>query len=112
MRVRLKGFVTWNASHYDLSKNNLNTGLILSVKGIPYFTLNMEEYGATSIRTARPGEERTCLVVECDGIQDEMNISRSALVDSANTVELKKIVTELFQRVESSDVYLSFRTLP
>ena len=110
--VRLKGFVTWDADRYDLSTKNLNTGLVLSVKGIPYFTLNMEEYGATSIRTARPGEGKTCLVVECDGIQDEMNISRSALVDSPKTLELKKIVRELFQQVESSDVYLAFRRLP
>lgn len=112
IRVRLKGFVTWDAEGHDLSAKNLNTGLILSVKGIPYFTVNMEEYGATSIRTARPGEGRTCLVIECDVIQDEMNISRSALVDSAKTLELKKIVRELFQQVESSEIYLAFRRLP
>lgn len=112
MRVRLKGFVTWDADRYELSTKNMNTGLILSVKGIPYFTLNMEEYGATSIRTARPGEGKTCLVVECDGIQDEMNISRSALVDSPKTLELKKIVRELFQQIESSETYLAFRRLP
>ncbi len=112
MRVRLKGFVTWDTDRYELSAKNLNTGLILSVRGIPYFTLSMEEYGATSIRTARPGEGKTCLVVECDGIQDEMNISRSALVDSPKTIELKKIVRELFQQVESSETYLAFRRLP
>ncbi len=112
MRVRLKGFVTWDADRYDLSVKNLNTGLILSVKGIPYFTVNMEQYGATSIRTARPGEGKTCLVIECDAIQDEMNISRSALVDSPKTLELKKIVRELFQQIESSEIYLAFRRLP
>lgn len=112
MRVRLKGIITWDPEQYDLASKNLNTGLILSVKGIPYFNLNMEEYGATSIRTARPGESRTCLIVECDAIQDEMNISRSALVDSAKTLELRKVVIELFQRVESSDIYLAFRRLP
>jgi hypothetical protein len=112
MRVRLKGFLTWNPGRYELASKNLNMGLILSVKGIPYFNLKMEEYGATSIRTARPGEDRTCLVVECDAIHDEMNISRSALVDSPKTVELKKVVGELFQRIESSEIYLIFRRLP
>jgi hypothetical protein len=112
MRVRLKGFVTWSPDRYELANKNLNTGLILSVKGIPYLNLSMEEYGAQSIRTARPGEERTCLVVECDAIQDEMNISRSALVDSPKTLELKRVVSELFNRVESSEIYLSFRRLP
>lgn len=112
MPVRLKGFITWDADRHSLTGKNLNTGLILSVKGIPYFNLNMEEYGSTTIRTARPGEGKTCLVVECDGVQDEMNISRSALVDSPKTEELKKIVSELFQQVESSDTYLAFRRLP
>jgi len=112
LRIRLKGFLTWSPDRYELSSKHQNTGLILSVKGIPYFTLNMEECGATSIRTARPGEQRTCLVVECDAIQDEMNISRSALVDSPKTVELKKVLAEIFQRIESSDAYLAFRRLP
>jgi len=112
MRVQLKGFLTWDPSRYDLHPGNLNTGLILSVKGIPYFNLDMEEYGATTIPTARPGEARTCLVVECDAIQEEMNISRSALVDSSKTDELKEIVAELFQRIESSQEYLEFRRLP
>jgi len=112
MRVRLKGFVTWDPGRYELSSENFNTGLILSVKGIPYFQLDMEEYGATSIRTARPGEGRTCLIVECDAIHDEMNISRSGLVDSPKTLELKKVVAELFERVESSDAFLTFRRLP
>lgn len=111
-QVIIKGFITWDADRYNLSTNDLNTGLILSVKGIPYFQLNMEEYGVTTIRTARPGEKKSCLVVECDWIQDEMNISRSALVDSPKTMELKKIITEIFQKIESSDAFLKFRTLP
>jgi len=112
MKVVLKGFLTWNPDKYGLSANSLNTGLILSVRGIPYFALDMEEYGSMTIRTARPGVQRTCLVAECDAIQDEMNISRSALVDSPKTVDLRKMLTELFQRVESSEAYLAFRRLP
>jgi len=112
MRVRLKGFLTWDPERYELATKNLNIGLILSVKGIPYFTLKMEEYGATMIRTARPGEDRVCLVVECDAVHDELNISRSGLVDSPKTLELRKIVTEFFQRIESADIYLAFRRLP
>jgi hypothetical protein len=112
LKVNIKGLLTWRPQAYQLSRANMNTGLILSVKGIPYFTLDMEEYGASTIRTARPGEERTCLVIECDGIQDEMNISRSGLVDSARTVELKRVAAELLQRIESSDKYLVFRRIP
>lgn len=113
MSVRLKGFLTWDPDRYQLSKENSNVGLILSVRGIPYFNLDMEKYGSTSIRTARPGEVRTCLVVECDAVQDEMNISRSALVDSPKTLELRRLVTGLFQKIESSQVYLrDFRRIP
>ena len=112
MRVQLKGLLTWDPSHYDLSGKNQNTGTILSVRGIPYFEVDMSEYGATSIPHARPGKERTCLVLECDAIQARMNISRSDLVDSAETDELKKIAGELFRRVETSDAYLEFRRLP
>jgi hypothetical protein len=111
IRVCIKGFITWNAEKYDLSPKNLNTGLILSVKGIPYFNLDMEEYGVTSIRTARPGENKSCLIVECDSIQEDMNISRRGLVDSARTLEFKKIVSEIFYDIESSSEYLTFRKL-
>lgn len=107
MRVRVKGFITWNPEKYDLSKSNSNIGLILSVKGIPYFELDMEDYGVTSIRTLRPGKNRTCLVVECDEIQDDLNISRSALVDAPRTLELKQTVAEIFQRIETSQEYLT-----
>jgi len=110
--VVIKGFITWDTKRYDLSSDNLNTGLIISVKGIPYFKLDMEEYGVTSIRTARPGEKKTCLILECDWIQDEMNISRSGLVDSPKTVELRNIVAEMFQRIETSQEFLTFRSLP
>lgn len=112
MRVRLKGLLTWAPADYVLSDQNLNVGLILSVKGIPYFEVDMGEYGSKTIAHARPGRERTCLVLECDAIQDQMNISRSDLVDSAKTDELKKIGAELFRRLESSEQYLAFRTLP
>lgn len=112
MHVFVKGFITWDAEKYGLSKANKNVGLILSVKGIPYFELDMEDFGVTTIRTARPGKNKSCLVVECDEIQDDLNISRSALVDSPKTVQLQQIVAEIFQRIESSDEFLKFRMFP
>ena len=110
--VRLKGFLVWEGSKYQLSRSNLNTGLILSSKGIPYFDLNLEEYGSTSIPHANPGIEKTCLVVECDGIFSKMNISRSDLTDSAETVEFRKTVKKLFEQLESSTIYKEFRQIP
>jgi hypothetical protein len=74
--------------------------------------VDMEDYGVSSIRTARPGEKKSCLVVECDWIQGDMNISRSDLKDTPNTLELKDIVAEIFQTIESSEEFLKFRRLP
>ncbi|MEW6095402.1 MAG: ATP-binding protein [bacterium] len=107
--VYMKGSYTWDEKDYGLDKNQLNTGLILSVKGIPYFNLDMEEYGSRNLKTARPGENKCCLIVECDQIQEEMNISRNGLVDSGDVDLFKSAVTKIFERIESSDEYLKFR---
>jgi len=109
LTVHMKGFYTWDATKYQLSTDSLNTGLILSVKGIPYLTLDMEQYGSQSLRTANPGVKKCCLIVECDQIQEEMNISRSALVDSEMTDLFKNTIAKIFQRIESSQEYLDFR---
>jgi len=110
--IRLKGFLTWDATQFGLSRSRLNTGLILSSRGIPYFSLGMEEYGARGISHANPGEDKTCLIIECDGIHSEMNISRSDLVDSEETLEFKKEVGQLIERLETSHEYLRFRQIP
>ena len=107
--VSMKGFYSWNEEDYGLDKNQMNTGLTLSVKGIPYFDLDMEEYGSRNLRTARPGVNKCCLIVECDQIQDEMNISRSGLVDSENTDLFRNAVRDIFEKIESSKEYLKFR---
>ncbi len=107
----MKGFYTWDAEDYGLDKNQMNTGLLLSVKGIPYFVLDMEEYGSRNLRTARPGVNKCCLIVECDQIQKEMNISRSGLVDSETTDLFKKAVREIFKKIEASQEYLKFRRI-
>jgi hypothetical protein len=111
--VILKGFLTWDGGRYGLDKSGLNTGLILSAKGIPYFELGMEEYGARSILRGFPGKGNTCLVIECDHMSMEMNISRSDLVDSAATVEFKRAVRQLLEDLETSPEYLEkFRPIP
>jgi hypothetical protein len=109
VNVYIKGFYTWNEEDYGLDKNQMNTGLILSVKGIPYFDLDMEAYGSRNLRTARPGVNKCCLIVECDQLQEEMNISRSGLVDSENSDLFRKAVSEIFEKIESSQEYLKFR---
>jgi len=112
VRVRLKGFLTWNPEIYSLSSDNMNTGLILASKGIPYFNVDLGELGARGIMHANPGIEKTCLVAECDDIHTEMNISRSDLVDSEKTLEFKKALGELLGELERASEYLEFRQAP
>ena len=111
--VTLKGFLTWNAEPYGLSKTGLNTGLFLSARGIPYFELDMEKYGARSILRGYPGKGNTCLIAECDRMSSEMNISRSDLIDSAETIEFEKAVHKLLDTLETSTEYVAgFRQAP
>ncbi len=110
--IVLKGFYTWDEKDHGLDPNQLNTGLILSVRGIPYCKLDMAEYGSRSLTTANPGQKKCCLIVECDEIQDEMSISRSGLVDSEATDLFRKAVAEIFQKIESSKEHLGFRQVP
>ncbi|MFQ5758875.1 MAG: hypothetical protein ACE5IF_04290, partial [Candidatus Bathyarchaeia archaeon] len=112
VHVVLKGFYTWDDRDYGLRDVHLNTGLILSVGGIPYFTLHMRELGSGELAVARPGVGKCCLIVECDEIQEEMNISRSGLVDSALTDLFKKAVGELISKVEGSRKHSVFRLVP
>jgi len=111
LHITMKGFYTWDAEKYGLDKNALNVGLVLSVKGIPYFALNMEQYGSQSLRTTNPGEKKCCFIVECDNIQEQMNISRSGLIDHARTEMFRNAVCTLFRKIESSQQYLDFRRI-
>jgi hypothetical protein len=109
VHVLLKGFYTWDERDYGLADVHLNTGLILSVKGIPYFTLNMRELGSGQLAVANPGPGKCCLVIECDSIQTEMNISRSALVDSALTQHFRGLVAEAIREIEDTPRHRAFR---
>ena len=109
--VKMHGFYTWDDQNYGLDSNQLNTGLILSVRGIPYFPLDMEKYGSRNLRTARPGVNKCCLIVDCDEMQTEMNISRSGLVDSGKADLFRSAVAKIFEKIEGAAEYLKFRRI-
>ena len=110
MTIRLKGLLTWEPERFDLAKERLNTGLILSSRGIPFFELPMGEYGARKALKS-PGAARTCLVVECDEVYSEMNLSRSGLLDSPLALSFKAKMTRLLEFLETSLEYGEFRRL-
>ena len=109
--VTLKGFYTWDDAKFGLAEVHLNTGLILSVKGIPYFKLDMRELGSGQLAVANPGINKCCLIIECDLVQSEMNISRSGLVASEKTELFKKVAVEAIQQVEISQRHRDFRLI-
>ena len=69
LQATLRGFITWDAEEFRLSDSRLNCGLILAVRGIPYFELDMEKYGSRSMGISNPGWKKCCLILECDAIQ-------------------------------------------
>lgn len=112
VQVVVKGFYTWDDSLYGLDDVHMNTGLILAVKGIPYFTLNLKELGSGQLAVANPGVGKTCLIMECDSIQSEMNISRSGLVSSELTQLFNKAATDAIRQIEDSQRHRDFRLVP
>ncbi|HAU36639.1 MAG TPA: hypothetical protein DCX07_02840 [Phycisphaerales bacterium] len=109
MTVTLKGLYSVEASRFGIAPESGNSGLILSVMGIPYFDLNFEQYtrGRRGLGI-NPSARNCCLIVECDQIQEEMNISRSAINDGAVKEAFDTAVQKLLARVSESEDYKAF----
>ena len=61
---------------------------------------------------SNPGWKKCCLILECDSIHEDMNISRSNLVDSERVKLLRELIAKMFQDLEQSSAYLAFRKIP
>jgi hypothetical protein len=107
--IVLKGLYSVEAGRYGLADESGNTGLILSVRGIPYFDLGLEKYteGRRGLGL-NPSSKNCSLIVECDAIQEEMNISRSGITDSVAKEAFDQAVTALLRHVAESEDYRSF----
>jgi hypothetical protein len=111
IRVHMNGIYTWDDKKYDLGDLYFNTGMILSVKGIPYFKLPMRELGSRALAISNPGEGKCCIVVECDEVQKVMNISRSDLIDDPITSLFKDTVQKIIKKIEDSEEHRAFRSV-
>jgi len=107
--VVLKGLYSVEASNFGLAEQSGNTGLILSVLGIPYFDLGPENYteGRRGLGL-NPSAKNCCLIVECDQIQEWMNISRSQLKYGAEKEIFDRAVKKALRRVADSEDYAGF----
>lgn len=109
LKIVLKGLYSVEASRFGLAEESGNTGLILSVLGIPYFDLGLEGYsGGRRGLALNPSSKNCCLIVECDQIQEEMNIGRSGINDGAIKETFGRAVSNMLRRVADSEDYKSF----
>jgi hypothetical protein len=109
INITLKGLYSVEAARFGLAEESGNTGLILSVLGIPYFDLGLEKYteGRRGLGL-NPSAKNCSLIVDCDAIQEEMNISRSGINDGAVKEAFDRCVKGLLRRVADSEDYKSF----
>lgn len=111
LNITLKGLYSVEAGKFGLAEESGNTGLILSVLGIPYFDLGLENYteGRRGIGL-NPSAKNCSLIVECDAIQEHMNISRSGINYGAAKEAFDRCVKGLLRRVADSEDYKGFVT--
>jgi hypothetical protein len=109
INIVVKGLYSVEASRFGLAQESGNSGLLLSVRGIPYFDLGLENYtqGRRGLGI-NPSAKNCSLIVECDEVQEEMNISRSAINVGAVKEAFDNAVRRLMQRVAESEEYRSF----
>lgn len=112
LTVTLDGLYTLDRGVYGLDDPRLNTGLIVSVLGIPYFALELRQYAPGRALGIVPGPKNISLIVECDALREEMNIGRSGLTDSEVTHAFEAAVKEALQRIAESDDFRQFSRIP
>ena len=108
LKIVIRGFYSWDNTRFGLDESDYNNGLIVSVKGIPYFAWNLRDIGSGQLGVARPGNNNCCLVAECDEVSDEMNIGRTDLVDSETKDKFREGVLKLIRKIEGAESHTKF----
>ena len=99
--VTLKGGFTLDTGKFHLSPKRYNTGAILSVKGIPYFPLDFNEYrGAFQLMS------KLCsMVAECDQMERSLSLDRNWYVKSKVSRAFEKALKKCFRKLLELDDY-------
>ncbi len=108
--VTLKGGFTLDTGKFNLSPHRYNTGLRLSVKGIPYFQLPFYEYKGNKFQQYK---DLCSFVVECDEMETKLNLDRSnisnQLGDDPIVKTFKKLTAKCFDFFAETDEYRKFQ---
>ncbi|ADE14616.1 hypothetical protein Nhal_1465 [Nitrosococcus halophilus Nc 4] len=109
IKVTLKGGFTLDTGKFGLSPYRYNTGLRLSVKGIPYFQFPFYEYKGKKFQQYK---DLCSFVVECDEIEPKLNLDRSNISnqmgDDPIVKTFKKLTSKCFDEFTEVDQYKEF----
>lgn len=112
VEVILKGGFTLDTGLFGLSSRRYNTGLRLSVKGIPYFQLPLYEYKGSKFNQYK---DLCSFVVECDALETKLNMDRSNVSnqygDDIIVKTFRKLTARCFDKFAESDKYVRFGQL-
>lgn len=107
--VTLKGGFTLDTGKFGLSPRRYNTGLRLSVKGIPYFQLPFYEYKGDKFQQYK---DLCSFIIECDAIESKLNLDRSnisnQLGDDPVVKTFRKLTAKCFDDFTQQSAYREF----
>jgi hypothetical protein len=101
VEVTLKGGYTLDTGKFQLSPRRYNTGVILSVKGIPYFPLDFNEYRGNFQLMSK----LCSMVAECDVMEKCLSMDRNWFIESPITVTFEKALSKAFRKLLEMDDY-------
>jgi hypothetical protein len=109
INVVLKGGFTLDTGKFGLSPYRYNTGLRLSVKGIPYFQFPFYEYKGKKFQQYK---DLCSFVVECDEMESKLNLDRSNISnqmgDDLIVKTFKKLTSKCFDEFTELSAYKEF----
>jgi len=109
INVTLKGGFTLDTGKFGLSPHRYNTGLRLSVKGIPFFQFPFYEYKGSNFQQYK---DLCSFVVECDELEPKLNLDRSNISNQMGddpVVKLfKKLTSKCFDEFTELTAYKEF----
>jgi hypothetical protein len=109
VEVTLKGGFTLDTGLFGLSPKRYNTGLRLSIKGIPYFQLHLYDYKGNKFNQYK---DLCSFIVECDALEPKLNMDRSNISnqfgDDLIVKTFRKLTAKCFDDFAESNGYKDF----
>ncbi len=109
VEVTMKGGFTLDTGLFGLSPKRYNTGIRLSIKGIPYFQIPLYEYKGNKFNQYK---DLCSFIVECDALEPKLNMDRSNISnqhgDDIVVKTFKKLTAKCFDDLADSQEYKDF----